>query len=89
MFGVEQAIRRVFAQLGVVAARQARLRLRLRLRRQEGLGLGNASPAVAALRLAVDVRDALCVFQQAGDDRLGVVVVAVFMVLASVVRVCQ
>ena len=87
MFGVEQAIRRVFAQLGVVAARQARLRLRLR--RQEGLGLGNASPAVAALRLAVDVRDALCVFQQAGDDRLGVVVVAVFMVLASAVRVCQ
>ena len=85
MFGVEQAIRRVFAQLGVVAARQARLRLR----RQEGLGLGNASPAVAALRLAVDVRDALCVFQQAGDDWLGVVVVAVFMVLASAVRVCQ
>ena len=85
MFGVEQAIRRVFAQLGVVAARQARLRLR----RQEGLGLGNGSPAVAALRLAVNVSEALCVFQQAGDDRLGVVVVAVFMVLASVVRVCR
>ena len=87
MFGVEQAIRRVFAQLGVVAARQARLRLRLR--RQEVLRLGNGSLAVAALRLVVDVSEALCVFQQAGDDRLGVVVVAVFMVLASAVRVCQ
>ena len=83
MFGVEQAIRRVFAQLGVVAARQARLR------RQEVLRLGNGSLAVAALRLVVDVSEALCVFQQAGDDWLGVVVVAVFMVLASAVRVCQ